>query len=139
MRVHLILLIEKAPCSIRDRSEVVADFVNDDGLEVDRYPLLRDAIDGQFRFVEIERKPAHGLDAGDDERAVTGDDLEAHALADGVGRAPRSEARDDERFVRFGDTPHRLEEGDANCEHDDSDDDIDAESRGYDHGCAPYA
>ena len=80
LRVHLVLLLEEAPRRVRDRREVVGDLVDHDGLDADRDALRRHAVDVELGLVEVEREPADGLEAGDDEDALPDDDLEAEAL-----------------------------------------------------------
>ncbi len=136
-RVHLILLIEKATRGVGDRDEVVADLVDDDRFDVDRNALLRDAVDHELGLVEIEREFAHHLHARNHERAVTRHDLEAHAFADARARRRTvlPKTRQDQRYVRFGDAPHRAKENeDERARDDDRYDDRDrkrAETRSY--------
>ena len=111
--VHLVLLVEEAPGGVGDRREVVADLVDHDALDAERDALVGDAVDGELGLAEVEREPAHGLHAGNDERALAGDDLEAEALVE-LDRPGAFlgclEAGDDQRLVRLGHPPHELEE-----------------------------
>ena len=126
--VHLVLLVEEAAGRVGDRREVVADLVDDHAADAERDALVRDAVDGQVGLAQVEREPPHGLHAGEHERALAGDDLEAEALLERVGGVLVPEAGDDQGLVRLGHAPHGLEDDDGDDDGDDrrADDDVDA-------------
>lgn len=113
---HHLLLVEESAGRIGDRHEVVAHLEDDNTAHPQGNPLMGDAIDGQFRLVEVERHLPYRLHTGQDERAVPGDDTEPHALPKTFGLVLG--ARDDQCFVRLGHSPHQLEQAD---QHNDGD------------------
>ena len=88
---------------------------------------MGDAVDLQFRLAQVEREATDLLDAGQDEHALAGDDLEPQALARPVGRVVLTQPADDQRLVGLRDAPHETE--DEEQEHQRPDDDA-----GDDHG-----
>ena len=63
LHVHLLLLLEEAPRRVRDRLEVVGDLVDHDRLDADRDALRRHAVEVELGLVDVERQPAHLLEA----------------------------------------------------------------------------
>src|SRR6266511_3462384 len=53
---------------------------------------------------------ADGLDPGQHQGALAGDDAEAHALAGPLWRRVLAKPGDHQRLVRLGDPPHQLED-----------------------------
>ena len=84
--VHLVLLVEEAAGGVGDRRVVVAHLEDHHALDPEGDALVGDAVDAQLGLSKVEREAAHRLHAGDDERALAGDDLEAEALGHALGR-----------------------------------------------------
>src|SRR5262249_15063877 len=63
-----------------DRHQVVAHLVDDHPAYTQRDALVSHTVDLEVGLAKVQRQAAHGLEAGHDERAPAGDDLESEAL-----------------------------------------------------------
>ena len=108
--LHLVLLVEEAPCRVGDRDVIVADLEDHHAADSERNALVGDAVDLQLGLAQVEGKTADLLHAGEDHHALAGDDLEPQALTDAVGRVVLAEAADDQSLVGLGHPPHETED-----------------------------
>jgi hypothetical protein len=125
--VHLLLLVEEAAGGVGDRDVVVADLEDDHALDPERDALVGHALDRQRGLAQVERQPPDRLDARQHQRALAGDDAEAHALAGPLGRRVLAQAGDDQGLVGLGDPPHELEDREQD---DQADDDAPGQDQG---------
>jgi hypothetical protein len=123
--LHLVLLIEEAAGGVGDRHVVVADLEDHHAADAEGDALVRDTVDLQLGFTQVERKAPHLLDSRQDEHTLAGDDLEPQALTHAVGRVVLAEPADDQGLVGLGDPPHEAEDeaDEYHCPSDDPDDD----------------
>jgi hypothetical protein len=79
-------------------------------LDAERNALVGHALDRQRGLAQVQRQPPDRLDARQYQRALAGDDTEAHALAGPLWRGVLAQAGDDQGLVGLGDPPHELED-----------------------------
>src|SRR5262249_40857744 len=125
--VHPVLLVQEPAGGVRDRGVVVADLVDDHASDVHRDALLGDAGDLELGDPAVQHQPAGGLEAGQHHGALAGDDLEPEAVRGVRAGQAGTEPGDDQRLVRLGDPPGRLEHDDQEYQRDrpyDADEDV---------------
>jgi hypothetical protein len=133
-RHRLLGLAEEAARRIRDLARRVPDLVDDDAANAHRHALARDALHRQVRLLGVQRELAHGLETGQDERALSDRDLVARSLRVPLARhdaADRAGAGDDERLVRLRHAPGELDQ--AGNEPDGDDEGYDDDDQDGDH------
>ncbi len=114
---HFWLLAQEAPGRIRDKGRGVADFVNHHAFHNHLDALRGHAGNLQFSFIQGERQRADRLQAGKDQGALAGHNLEVHA-GPGFQRSA-GQAGDDQGLVGFRHFPHQLDGHPDETDHQD--------------------